>query len=144
MSIRNATAGWQGTLREGKGSMSFGSGDYAYRGPYSFVSRFEEGEGTNPEELIGAALAGCFSMALSGDLGKAGYDPVSVRTEAEVHLERVDDAPTITRIQLNTAVEVEGINDDEFQEIAQGAKKNCPVSRALGTVNIELDASLSG
>jgi osmotically inducible protein OsmC len=120
--------------------MRLGSG--AYEGEYSFASRFEEGVGTNPEELIGAAHAGCFSMAFGGDLVKAGYTPTRIQTRAEVHLERVNERPTITRIHLDTEGEVPGIDQDTFQQIAEGAKKGCPVSRALGGVEISLNARL--
>ncbi len=115
----------------------------AYEGPYSFQSRFEEGDGTNPEELIAAAHAGCFSMALSAELGRAGHDPQSVETEAIVHLDKVDEGFAIKRIELNTRARVPGISEDEFQQLAEGAKKGCPVSQALAAVeSIELDAQL--
>ena len=140
MAERNATATWNGSLRDGNGTMAFGSG--AFEGAYSFGSRFEEGEGTNPEELIGAAHAGCFSMALAGDLNRADYDPESVETETTVYLEQGDDGWSITRSHLDTTVECEGIDDDEFQEIAEGSKETCPVSRALGGVEKTLDAEL--
>jgi lipoyl-dependent peroxiredoxin len=140
MTVRQANAEWEGTLREGKGRMSLSSG--AYQGPYTFSSRFEEGEGTNPEELIGAAHAGCFSMALSGDLTRAGYTPGLIKTRAEVHLERVDDKPTVTRIHLVTEAEIPGIDDSAFQEIANGAKAGCPISRLLAAAEITLDARL--
>jgi lipoyl-dependent peroxiredoxin len=115
----------------------------AYEGPYSFQSRFEEGEGTNPEELIAAAHAGCFSMALSGELGRAGHAAESVETTATVHLDKVDEGFGITRIELEARARVPGVEDSEFQQIAEGAKKGCPVSRALAAVDsIELRASL--
>ncbi|WP_232686715.1 OsmC family protein [Halobacterium zhouii] len=140
MAERSATATWNGSLSDGDGSMAFGSG--AFEGAYSAQSRFEEGEGTNPEELIGAAHAGCFSMALAGDLGRAGYDPDSVETAATVYLEKEDGEWTITRSHLDTTVEIEDVDDDEFQEIAEQAKETCPVSRALGGVEKTLDAEL--
>src|SRR5687768_3618172 len=141
MPVRKAEAIWEGTLQDGKGTMKMASG--AYEGPYSFSSRFEEGTGSNPEELIAAAHAGCFSMAFSADLAKAGFTPNSVRTRANVHLEKVDGRQTITRIQLQTEADVPNIDDAKFQEIAEGAKKGCPISRALGAVqSIELDAKL--
>ncbi len=124
--------------------MTFGSGGFAYQGPFSAGSRFEDAEGTNPEELIGAALSGCYSMALAADLGRAGYEPTAIRTQASVHLEKVDGAQTITRIQLVTNAEVDEVDDVEFLEIAAKTKDNCPVSRALGSVKIELEASLVG
>ena len=139
--IRTSKAEWKGTLKEGAGTVALGSG--AYEGQYSFSSRFESGTGTNPEELIAAAHAGCFSMALSGALGKAGYTPTSVKTEAKVHLEKVGEGFGITRIDLVTRAEVPGIDAAAFQEQAEGAKKNCPVSRALGAVEITLDATLA-
>jgi osmotically inducible protein OsmC len=143
MPKRTANARWEGSLTEGKGTMRMASG--AYEGPYSFQSRFEEGDGTNPEELIAAAHAGCFSMALSAELGNAGYDADSVETEATIHLEKVDDGFAIKRIDLRTQANVPGIDDSEFQEIAEAAKKGCPVSQALRAVDsIELDAQLTG
>jgi lipoyl-dependent peroxiredoxin len=140
MAVRQAQAEWEGTLREGSGRMSLSSG--AYKGAYTFSSRFEEGEGTNPEELIGAAHAGCFSMAFSGDLTKAGYTPTKIMTKAEVHLERVDDKPTVTRIHLVTEADVPGIEENAFKEIAEGAKDGCPISRLLSAAEITLEATL--
>jgi osmotically inducible protein OsmC len=115
----------------------------AYEGPYSFQSRFQEGDGTNPEELIAAAHAGCFSMALSADLGRAGYEPEHVETKATVHLELEDSGPRIARIVLDSRAKVSGISEDELREIAAGTKDNCPVSKALAAVetieaNVEL------
>jgi osmotically inducible protein OsmC len=115
----------------------------AFQGPYSFPSRFEEGEGTNPEELIAAAHAGCFSMALAAALEREGFPPRRVSTEARVHLEMVEGRATITRIELLTEAEVPGISPEKFQEIAQAAKEGCPVSRALaGVKEISLEARL--
>jgi osmotically inducible protein OsmC len=142
MSVREAQARWEGDLRGGNGTMRLGSG--AYEGKYTFKSRFEEGPGTNPEELIGAAHAGCFSMAFSNMLAEAGHVPKRVSTTARVHLERVDGKPTINRIELDTEGDVPGISTDEFQEIAEKAKAGCPVSRALASVNITLAAKLRG
>jgi osmotically inducible protein OsmC len=143
MPKRTANARWEGSLQEGNGVMKMASG--AYEGPYTFQSRFQEGDGTNPEELIAAAHAGCFSMALSGDLGRAGYEPESVETTATVHLELDDGPPTVARIVLDTRASVPGIEAAEFQEIAEGAKKNCPISRALAAVpTIEVNAELAG
>lgn len=141
MPKRNAKATWNGDLKNGKGTMSFGSG--AYQGAYSFKSRFEDGTGTNPEELIGAAHAGCFSMALSADLAEAGYAPESVSANATVHLEMVDGDPAITTIELNVTASIPDIDEDTFLEHAEGAKKNCPVSKALGGVDIKLNAKLT-
>ena len=143
MPVRSADARWEGTLQDGKGTMRMASG--AWEGPYSFTSRFEEGTGTNPEELIAAAHAGCFSMALSGALGRAGHDPQSVSTTAKVHINRTDDGFRIQKIELTTDANVPGISREEFDEIAENAKKGCPVSVALGGVGeIVLHATLTG
>jgi osmotically inducible protein OsmC len=113
----------------------------AYEGPYSAASRFGEGEGTNPEELIAAAHAGCFSMAFAGNLSRAGFDSTSVETEAKVTIERDGDGFTITAIRLESVVDVDGIDDDAFQEVAERTKETCPVSRALaGVPSLELEA----
>jgi lipoyl-dependent peroxiredoxin len=140
MPTRTANARWEGSLQEGRGTMRMATG--AYEGPYSFRSRFEEGEGTNPEELIGAAHAGCFSMALSGDLGRAGYEPESVETTANVHIDKVGEGFKITRIELDTKARVPGIDRDEFEEQAEAAKEGCPVSQALAGTEITLRAEL--
>jgi lipoyl-dependent peroxiredoxin len=137
-----ANAIWNGSLKEGKGSMRLGSG--AFEGAYSFRTRFEGAPGTNPEELIGAALAGCFSMALSADLGKGGTEPKEIRTHATVHLEKVGEGFGITRIELDCEAEIPGMDDAAFQTAAEGAKKNCPVSKALAGVEISLEAKLVG
>lgn len=142
MAVRTANAEWQGQIQDGQGHMRFGSG--AFDGAYSFASRFEEGEGTNPEELIGAAHAGCFSMALSGELGRAGHDPKRIATTARVHLGKVEGGFAINRIELQTEAEVPGLDDTEFQKIAEAAKDGCPVSQALAAVDISLDARLTG
>jgi osmotically inducible protein OsmC len=141
MPARKASAVWEGDLKAGKGKMRLGSG--AYEGPYSFASRFEEGKGTNPEELIGAAHAGCFSMALSAGLGKAGFTPKRIQTEASVHLEKVAEGFKISRIELRTVGEVPNIDEKTFREQAEAAKKGCPVSKALAGVEISLDATLA-
>ena len=138
---RKANAQWNGDLKAGKGEMSLGSG--AFKGAYSFGTRFEGAPGTNPEELIGAAHAGCFSMALSAALGKAGFTPQSVRTNATVTLDKVGEGFGITRIDLDTEASIPGIDDAKFQEIAKGAKENCPVSKALSATPIHLKARLS-
>jgi lipoyl-dependent peroxiredoxin len=140
MPVREAEAVWEGSLQDGKGTMKMASG--AYEGAYSFSSRFEEGTGTNPEELIAAAHAGCFSMALSGGLTRAGHPPTRVQTTAGVHLEKSDAGFSITRIHLRTEAEVPGIDEAGFQEAAETAKKNCPVSRLLTGAEITLDAKL--
>jgi lipoyl-dependent peroxiredoxin len=143
MPVRSAEATWNGGLREGNGTMRMASG--AYEGQYSFSSRFEEGMGTNPEELIAAAHAGCFSMALSGALERAGYPPDRVSTTARVHLDRGESGFRIARIHLETEAVVPGIDEATFQEEAESAKKGCPVSQALGAVEeITLDARLAG
>ena len=140
MAKRTASAVWEGTLREGKGTVKLGSG--AFEGAYSFASRFEEGTGTNPEELIGAAHAGCFSMALAAGLTKAGFSPRRISTTASVSLEKVGEAFKITTIELNTEAEVPGIAEGDFLEQAETAKKNCPVSQALAGTRISLNAKL--
>jgi osmotically inducible protein OsmC len=129
MAIRNASARWTGTLTEGTGVLRTGKG--GYEGRYSFSSRFEEGEGTNPEELIGAAHAGCFSMALSKILTDAGSPPSSVETAAKVHLEKTDAGMTVTRIDLDTVGDVPGMDEADFTKYAEAAKSNCPISRLL-------------
>ncbi|MBD3288153.1 OsmC family peroxiredoxin [candidate division KSB1 bacterium] len=142
MPIRKANAVWTGNLKEGKGNMKLESG--AFEGSYSFSSRFEEGTGTNPEELIGAAHAGCFSMALAGNIAQAGYQPKSIKTEAEVNLNKIADGFEIASIILHSEADVPDIDAAEFLELADGAKKNCPVSKALLGVEITLDAKLAG
>jgi len=142
MPARTATARWEGGLQQGKGTMRLGSG--AFEGPYSFASRFEDGTGTNPEELIGAAHAGCFSMALSAGLERAGYTANAIDTSARVQLERADSGFRISRIELSTTADVSGIDDAAFREQADTAKANCPVSKALAGVDIQLDARLAG
>ncbi|RME82312.1 MAG: OsmC family peroxiredoxin [Caldilineae bacterium] len=139
MAIRHASAVWQGTLKEGAGTMKLGSG--AFEGAYSFSSRFEEGEGTNPEELIGAAHAGCFSMFLSALLTEAGFTPTRIETTARVHLRQ---GPTIALIELDTQVEVPGLDDAKLQDLATQAKENCPVSKALAGPEIQMTATLVG
>jgi lipoyl-dependent peroxiredoxin len=137
MAIRSAEATWTGTLKEGKGSLKLGSG--AFVGAYTWASRFDEAPGTNPEELIGAAHAGCYSMFLSSLLTKAGYTPTLIHTTAKVHLEA---GPTITVIELDTTAEVPGLDEASFLEQTEAAKKNCPVSKALTSVEIRLKAHL--
>lgn len=138
MTIRESSAIWEGNLVEGNGSMRLGSG--AYEGAFSRASRFEEGPGTNPEELIGAAHAGCFSMYLSLILSKAGHVPTRIDTTAKVHLE---DGPKITLIELSTVGDVSGIDEKTFAEFAEQARKGCPVSQALSAVDMSLKAKLT-
>ncbi len=140
MAVRTSDAVWQGSLKDGKGSMKLGSG--AYEGAFSFSSRFEEGTGTNPEELIAAAHAGCFSMALSSGLGKAGFTPTRIATKAQVTLGQVDGKARITLIHLQCEAVVPGVSAEEFQKIAEATKEGCPVSAALAAVPITLDARL--
>jgi osmotically inducible protein OsmC len=142
MPVRQAKAVWENGLKDGHGTVSLGSG--AFEGRYSFGSRFEEAGGTNPEELIGAAHAGCFSMALSAGLGRAGFQPKRIATSAKVHLEKVGEGFKITRIELDCEAEVPGIDDAAFQDAARKAKEGCPVSQALGGVEITLKAHLQG
>ena len=137
MPVRSASAVWEGTLREGRGEMKLGSG--AVEGAYSFGTRFEETPGTNPEELIGAALAGCFSMAFSAGLEKAGYPATRIASDSKVHLEKKEEGFRVTRIDLVTEAEVPGISDDDLQQQAEGAKNGCPISNALGGVMISLN-----
>jgi osmotically inducible protein OsmC len=142
MATRDGTAEWRGDLKGGSGTVSVASG--LFEGTYSFSSRFEEEPGTNPEELIGAAHAACFSMALSNILAEAGHAPESVQTTAKVHLRFVEGAPTITEIDLITEGRVPGIDQDQFADYAAQAKAGCPVSRALaGVGEIKLDATLA-
>jgi len=137
---RKAEAKWSGDLKSGKGMVKLGSG--AFEGPYSFNSRFESGTGTNPEELLGAAHAGCFTMALSHALATAGHAPTNVTTTATVHLEKAEGKFSITGIDLVTRGQVPGVSEADFQRLAQEAKTNCIVSRALSTVPMKLDAQL--
>ncbi len=140
MPIRKAHAVWEGNLPSGKGTISFGSG--AFEGAYSFGSRFEAASGTNPEELIAAAHAGCFSMALSHALALGGHKPTSVKTDAKVHLDKVDNGFRITSIDLACEAVVPGISESAFMKFADEAKEGCPVSQALKAVEINLDARL--
>jgi len=133
---RNARAVWTGTLREGQGTMKLGSG--AFEGRYTYASRFEEEPGTNPEELVGAAHAGCFSMFLAGQLTKAGFPPSRIETTAKVHLGE----GRIHTIELNTEAQVPNVDEQTFQRLAEESKKNCPVSQALTGPEIRLTARL--
>jgi lipoyl-dependent peroxiredoxin len=140
MAIRTGQGIWEGDLKSGKGKVKLGSG--AFEGQYSFSSRFEDGIGTNPEELIGAAHAGCFSMALSGALAEAGFTPKKIETTAKVHLNKTSHGFKITSIELYTNANVPMIDNKRFQELAENAKKNCPVSQALSATEIKLQANL--
>ena len=140
MPVRHADAVWNGGLKDGKGTIKLGSG--AFSGSYSFGTRFEDGKGTNPEELIAAAHAGCFSMALSAGLGKAGFAPESIQTNAKVHLEKQGEGFAITRIDLVTEAKIPNIDQATFKKHADDAKAGCPVSKALAGAKISLDAKL--
>jgi osmotically inducible protein OsmC len=141
MLVRKSTAFWEGGLKNGRGTMKVGAG--AYEGKYSFASRFEQGPGTNPEELIGAAHAGCFSMALSLILEQAGYKPERIETTARVSVDKIPEGFKITKIELETEGRVPGIDEKTFREKAEAAKKGCPVSMALTGVEIKLQARLA-
>lgn len=139
MAVSKSEAVWEGTLREGAGRMKVGSGHFD--GPFTFASRFEgDAKATNPEELIGAAHAGCFSMFLSALLSKAGFTPTRIQTTATVHL---TDGPTISLIELNCNAVVPGLDQATFDETAAAAKANCPVSKALASVEVKLNATLA-
>ncbi len=140
MITRTAKAQWNGGLKDGNGTVKLGSG--AFEGQYSFSTRFENGTGTNPEELIGAAHAGCFSMAFSAGLGKAGFSPKSIKTTAKVNFDKVGDGFEITSIDLDTEADIPGIDQKTFMEHAEAAKANCPVSKALAGPKITLQAKL--
>lgn len=138
MPTRNATAQWDGSLATGRGTMRFD----AYQGPFSFASRMESGPGTNPEELLGAAHAGCFSMALAAALSQAGFWPAHISTRAAVQFGKQNDGFAISHIELDTEADVASIGEAQFQQIASEAKANCPVSKALAGTTIHLTARL--
>jgi len=140
MPVRKANAIWEGNLFKGKGTVEVESG--LFKGSYSFLTRFENEKGTNPEELLGAAHAACYSMAFSSMLGEKGYKPVKISTEANVSIEKVGDGFAITKILLLTRGAVPGIDKETFSKIANEAKVGCPVSKALASTNIELEAIL--
>ncbi len=140
MPLRKGKAVWQGNLKQGKGRIALGSG--AFEGPVSFASRFEDGEGTNPEELIGAAHAACFSMALAYMLGESGFNPENIETSASVKIENVAGNYKITDIELDVKARVPEIKRGDFEKYAGQAKENCPVSQALKGVKISLRSSL--
>jgi osmotically inducible protein OsmC len=137
MAVRKSSAVWRGTLKEGTGTMKIGNG--AYEGPFTYASRFETGQGTNPDELIGAAHAGCYSMFLSALLSKTGFTPTRISTTATVHL---TEGPTISLIELVSEAEVPGVSEAAFQEHAAAAKAGCPVSKVLAATEIRLTAKL--
>ena len=140
MSVRTVISVWNGTLKEGKGNMNI----TGYSGPFTFASRFEDGKGTNPEELVGAAHSGCYSMFLAALISGEGLTPESVETEAAVTLGQVDGGPAITNIKLTSVTKCEGLSQEKFAELSAAAKEKCPISRlyAGGTAEIELDAKL--
>jgi osmotically inducible protein OsmC len=139
MATRTAKAEWEGTLNNGKGTMNFSN----YSGPFTFASRFEEGDGTNPEELVGAAHAGCYSMFLSALISGDNLTPETIRTTATVHLTRDDTGPVISNIELDCEVKCEGLSQERFDELANAAKEKCPVSRLYSSAEIKLNAVLS-
>lgn len=140
MPTRSSRAEWRGDLKDGNGEFEVGDG--VFTGAYTFASRFEEGDGTNPEELVGAAHAACFSMSLANMLAQAGSPAESVRTEAVVHLEPVDGKPTVHTIELRTRGRVPGIDQDTFAEHAENARVGCPISRLVAGATIKVDATL--
>ena len=140
MTVRKAEAQWTGSLREGRGEIALESG--AFRGPYTFKARFEEGKETNPEELLGAAHAACFTMALTALLARQQLTPTKIHTTASVHLEQVPGGFSIPRIDLQTRATIPGIDAEKFAALAADAKQNCPVSKVLAGAEISLDAKL--
>lgn len=141
MPVRKATAEWQGDLRSGKGTISTETG-VIKNTPYNFTSRFESGSQTNPEEILGAAHAACYSMALANGLASAGFKVNSVVTEDKVHIEKLESGFTITKIEIHTEASVDGIDSAAFQKFAEDTKKGCPVSKALASVEMALSAHL--
>ena len=140
MPVRNSKSVWTGKLKQGKGSIALGSGNF--EGTYSFASRFEQGTGTNPEELVAAAHAGCFSMALAHELEQAGFHSDKIDTDCAISLERADIGFKIAKIKLRTRAKVPGLDKKTFLRHAESAKRNCPLSRALRNVEIALQAEL--
>ena len=139
MSVQKAKAIWNGTLKEGKGTMQLKE----YSGPFTFASRFENGKGSNPEEFVGAAISGCFSMFLSALISAENLTPESIETTASVHLESDDTGPVITKIELSSAVKCSGLDENTFNELTATAKKNCPISRLYAGTEIVLTAKLN-
>lgn len=140
MATRHASAQWQGTLKQGRGTMKYGT----FEGLYTFSSRFEEGEGTNPEELVGAAISGCFSMFLSALISEEGLNPDKIETKATVQLDRDDRGPFISHIDLDCTAKVPGIDGKKFDELSKKAKQNCPISRLYQGTKVNLNARLTG
>lgn len=140
MAVRTAKASWKGGLKDGKGTMALGSG--AFEGAFSFNTRMGDEPGTNPEELIGAALAGCYTMALNATLEKEGHKANGIESNAKVHFGKDDAGFAITSIDLETKADVEGLDEEAFLKIAEEVKKGCPVSKALAATPINLTASL--
>jgi len=140
MTIRKAHAKWEGNLKQGQGTIALGGGKLDV--PYDYGARFEDGAGSNPEELIGGAHAGCFSMALAHALSEAGHPPTRIETTARVHLEKNAGGFAIPKIELETEADVPGVDEDTFQRLAEEAKRNCPVSKVLSAAEITLDAKL--
>jgi len=138
MSVRKAKSEWNGTLKDGKGTMNFSN----YSGPFTFKSRFESGSGTNPEELVGAAHSGCYSMFLAALISGEGLSPESVQTTARVHLGKDDKGPVITTIELESHVKCTGLSQEKFEELANAAKEGCPISRLVSAADIQLSATL--
>lgn len=138
MSVRTAKSKWNGTLKDGEGTMNFSN----YSGPFTFKSRFEEGSGTNPEELIGAAHSGCFSMFLAALISGEGLSPEFVETTARVHLGKDETGPVITVIELDSQVSCTGLSQEKFEELAQAAKEKCPISRLISPTDVKLNAVL--
>ena len=138
MSVRTAKSQWNGTLKDGEGTMNFSN----YSGPFTFKSRFEEGSGTNPEELVGAAHSGCYSMFLAALISGEGLTPESVETTAKVHLGKDEKGPLVTTIELDCQVKCEGLSQEMFEELAAAAKEGCPISRLVAAADIKLTAAL--
>jgi osmotically inducible protein OsmC len=138
MSVRTAKSQWNGTLQDGQGTMNFSN----YSGPFTFKSRFEEGSGTNPEELVGAAHSGCYSMFLAALISGEGLTPDSVETTAKVHLGKDDVGPVVTTIELDCQVKCDGLSQEKFQELSAAAKEKCPISRLVAAADIKLNAHL--
>ena len=141
MPVRKANAEWKGNLKEGSGNINTESG-VLNNTAYNFVSRFESGSETNPEELLGAAHSSCYSMALAGALSTAGFKVNSVRTEDKVHIEKLESGFTVTKIEINTEADVEGIDNTTFQKLAADTKAGCPIAKALNVKEIVLNAKL--